>query len=179
MKRILSLAFAVSMMFTLTACWSRNSDLQNEEEFVIMSPEEIRTVGQDNYGFIDIPGDWIPFRDLNPTPPVSVVSYSNGSNEQVVYLHNRKDITAEAWSQAVAATNLEEVGDGNVFGSTVEVDGYEAYQLLTVYNDENIVSTQLFFDGEDGTAHYIALESPPDKHSEMLEIVKTFRLKNE
>lgn len=124
-----------------------DSSESNEREYV--------RGGAENYGFIDIPSDWVTFTEEGMEDE-GMVQYSDVNGESVITLQYYDDVDAETAATNVYVT-LEESAE-NLTAAMVELDGYEAYQVYGYMPDTNEILVCWFFDGDDGLMHYLAIE---------------------
>ena len=56
-----------------------NIDLENSTEDSTTDKKDVKRVGKVNYGFIDIPTDWVNFKDVDVTDPILQYSDTLGN----------------------------------------------------------------------------------------------------
>lgn len=117
--------------------------------------QEFQRVGAENYGYIDIPSDWVEFNEIGMAD-AEMLQYSDITGQSVITMQYFEGVEAET-----GASNVYAALEGNCDGLTaamVEIGGYEAYQVYCFYPDTAEFLVCWLFDGDDGFAHYIAIE---------------------
>ena len=133
---------------------------------------ETRRVGEEGYGYIDIPASWVVFTDVDGSAtvkqwaadPVTIISLDIVPNTDGA-------LDPEQAAQNIAA-HLESTGASDLTGARVTVGGFDAAQIYCVYPDEGIFLVIWLFDGGDGIIHYIAAEGTGDTVMEAFTIVE-------
>lgn len=142
--------------------------------------DDIKVVGDEEYGYIDIPGDWVRFYDIDGN---SSLQYSYSTVYIVTLNHLEDNYTAKEY----ASTYLDSMRDSDevrdVTGATVKVgknQEYTAYQVSMYYPADNTYLITYWFDTDDGKVRYIALEGPEQLNelslADFLFIPESFRL---
>ena len=120
---------------------------------------DLRRVGNDEYGFISIPGSWMEFIDIDPMP--GIIGWTDGAGA-IIQL-NLFDAEMGIDPQ-VALSNLVAIHEGqgaeNMAGATVELNGETVYQIHGYYPGDNIVIVTWMFKGLNGHVYYISVEAP-------------------
>ncbi len=137
---------------------------------------DVKRVGQANYGFIDVPSDWVNFKDVDVT--VDIIQYSDLSGVSIVTLNAWQDSNNNAKDAASATWNsMEQEGAKDVTGATVQIGEYTAYQVYGFYPNQSKVLVTWFFEAEDGYIHYVAAEALNDDIYEIANLIeKSFSL---
>lgn len=119
-------------------------------------------VGKDRYGFIDIPDDWVNFKEIDSS--ADLLQYSDKSTKSVLTLCY---YDADGLNSLQAANNFvtalyesDGVEQESITCATVNlgVDRLDAYQVYCFYPADSQFLVAHFFDGEDGKVHYLAIE---------------------
>ena len=139
------------------------------------SSDELKTIGNTTYGYVDVPKNWMRFQDVDGNDSLQ---YSSADGYIVTL-----NILDRGYSAKEYATNYMQNKQNSdevtkVTGATVKIgknEEYTAYQVHMYYPSENEYLVTYFFDTEDGQAHYIAVEGA-DKLADYLFIPKSFRL---
>ena len=189
-KRIIALAIAFLTIGSLYGCGSKennkeinepNSQVQKEvtepaetKEIKEDNTPEVKNtadtkrVGKENYGFVEVPSEWIDFKDVSLPDDTTVIQYSDpvGSSIITMNISNNYEQSADNAAQAVA----QKIQDEGVkaTGATVQIGGYKAYQVYGKYENEGIILVTWFFKDENNTLHYISAEG---KENDILNVV--------
>ena len=146
---------------------------------------EVKEVGDEERGYIDIPTNWNNFVDVSGA---SALQYSY-ANIYIVSIDVVKDLTynAEQVAKIYMNSKKQDTSISNIQGTTVTIGKnrkYTAYQVGMIYPSENKTLVTYWFDAEDGKVHYIGLEGPEKLEENNIEIgdfisiPESFRLKN-
>ena len=138
--------------------------------------EEVTIIGNDDYGYLKLPGNWYKFQDVEGK---SALQYSIDSVWIVTieaYTPNMVDQTAETMAKT-ELNNLQNNEEGviNTSMASLKLADYDAYQVYGLYTNDNIWLSEWFFEPGDGKIHYISVEGP-DHNSDYFAIPKTFSL---
>ena len=139
---------------------------------------ETKKVGKENYGFVEVPSEWVDFKDVDLPDGTAVIQYSDPAGSSIITMNMAMNFeqSAEDAAQGVA---MKLQNDGvNATGATVQLGGYTAYQLYGMYENEGIILVTWIFKDENNTLHYISAEG---KGNDVLDVVgyleKTYSLK--
>lgn len=152
-------------------------NVDNREE----TDNQTKIVGDDNYGYISIPNNWIKFYDVNGNDSIQY-SYAN---IYIVSLNVLEDTTytAKEYASNYMYNKQNDSSVSGVTGATVQIGRnkeYTAYQVYMYYPRDNTYLITYWFEAEDGKTHYIALEGPEklnDKNiTDYLYIAESFSL---
>lgn len=140
-------------------------EIEENEEIVEEEPEvevsNTKTVGNDDYGYITIPNNWVKFTDIDGNDSIQY-SYAGS---YIVSL-NRIDAngyTAKDYASNYMYNKQNDTSVTGVTGATVTVGKnkeYTGYQVYMYYPTESIYLITYWFDTNDGKVRYIALEGP-------------------
>lgn len=138
---------------------AESTDNNESESSNANESEDVKTmrVGAEKYGYIDVPEGWVPFTEEGHED-AGLFQYSDLMVNSIVTLNYFEDITAEQAMNNLYANMSEDETASDLNVSTVEIDGKEAYQILTHYTDDNTTFAVWLLDGDDGYMHYIAIE---------------------
>lgn len=164
----------IVLAFFIPKLRESNPDIVIEKEEKNTTEDTI--IGNDDFGYLKLPGKWYKFQDVDGK---SALQYSLDSVWIVSlesYESKYDDETAENLAKA-SLYNLinNEVGVENATGATVKLAGYDAYQVYGLYTSDNIWLVEWFFEPGDGKIHYISVEGP-DYNSDYFNIPETFSL---
>lgn len=124
---------------------------------------EIQRVGSSEYGYVDIPKSWVPFKDPRGG---NVIQYSDGTNINIITLTsipreraNLKD--GDTYNAELIATRIyySRTKDENIeklWGSKSWVSGNESYQVNLITKSGKILVTWIF--QKDDTVYTVSLE---------------------
>jgi len=134
------------------------------------SSANTKRVGEDDYGYITIPSDWVGYLDAGMAQAgiahVGFMSFDGFIINLATY--------------GRTTTSLEQVIKGSTLGNSrkTKIDGFEAYQLNGYFDvDDTYLYVWYFFDNN-SNLRYISAEGPAHRVTEAIEIVeKIFSLK--
>ena len=132
-------------------------------------------VGNAEYGYVEVPTEWIEFRDVDGNDSVQ---YSDVSGTYIMSLNVVKDtsLSAEQIAKSYAAKKNEDSDVRGVTGATVKVgkNGYTAYQVYMYYPSDGSYLVTYWFEANDGKVHYLSIEGG-DKLAEYTWIADSYR----
>lgn len=153
--------------------FGRGSKDTKEEEPV----EEVKdqTIGNDNLGYLTVPGDWKQYVTLNsnafmysdPTETYIVALDSSENNDKTI------DQIAEQSAKNMTGNGFKEVSSKKDKIGTIDTYRIDAFSI----NENKWVMNWIFLD-ENNKLHIISFETP-NYDNEYTSIPQTFRLKNE
>lgn len=124
---------------------------------------EIQRVGSSEYGYVDIPKSWVPFKDPRGG---NVIQYSDGTNINIITLTsipreraNLKDgdtYNAELIANRIYYSWTKNENVEKLWGSKSWVSGNESYQVNLITKSGKILVTWIF--QKDDTVYKVALE---------------------
>ncbi len=138
--------------------------------------EDTTVIGNDDYGYLTLPGTWYKFYDVSGTK--SGLQYTKDSVWIVSIDSQVKTSTITAENLAKTALYNMKYGSEtveNATGATVKVGSYTAYQVYGYYKADNIWLVEWFFEPGNGKVHYISVEGN-DYSSNYFNIPDTFKL---
>lgn len=163
---------------------SSSSSKIDEEKVVEMAEEKpvdsnetkqetnVKKIGMDDYGFIEVPANWVEFRDVDLSNNSPVIQYSDPLGKSIISLNtfennvNKLEDLAQAYGQNIQNDGVK------VTGAKVKIANYDAYQLYGCYENEGIVLVIWLFRDEDNMVHYISAESSLDKITDVVKYVE-------
>ena len=135
-----------------------------------------KVVGNDTYGYITIPNEWIKIDTTGQN--TLQYSYSNAYKVTLEVLIRGTSAQEYATRYKQKIEDAGEVKDIMLTTITIGKDNeYQAYQISMFNPNNNTKVITYWFDAKDGRAHYIALEGPSDKVKEYIYIPESFSLK--
>ena len=124
---------------------------------------EIQRVGSSEYGYVDIPKSWVPFKDPRGG---NVIQYSDGTNINIITLTsipreraNLKDgdtYNAELIANRIYYSWKKNENIEKLWGSKSWVSGNESYQVNLITKSGKILVTWIF--QKDDTVYKVSLE---------------------
>lgn len=124
---------------------------------------EIQRIGSPEYGYVDIPKSWIPFKDPRGG---NVIQYSDGTNINIITLNsipreraNLKDgdtYNAELIANRIYYSWTKNENIEKLWGSKSWVSGNESYQVNLITKSGKILVTWIF--QKDDTVYTVSLE---------------------
>lgn len=125
--------------------------------------EEMQRVGSDDYGYIDIPKNWLKFRDVDGGDSIQ---YTDGSGYNIVTMNaytkekakiqEREEFTAQTIANRIYYNWQNNKNVNRVWGSKGAVAGNEAYQVNIIMKSGQYLVSWIF--KKDEKVYLIALE---------------------
>ena len=125
--------------------------------------EETQRVGSDDYGYIDIPKNWLKFRDVDGGDSIQ---YTDGSGYNIVTMNaytkekakiqEREEFTAQTIANRIYYNWQNNKNVNRVWGSKGAVAGNEAYQVNVIMKSGQYLVSWIF--KKDEKVYLIALE---------------------
>lgn len=125
--------------------------------------EETQRVGSDDYGYIDIPKNWLKFRDVDGGDSIQ---YTDGSGYNIVTMNaytkekakiqEREEFTAQTIANRIYYNWQNNKNVNRVWGSKGAVAGNEAYQVNVIMKSGQYLVSWIFKKNE--KVYLIALE---------------------
>ena len=163
--------FAIALIVTIFIINNNGSDEPIELPDDVVS--DTRVVGNEVFGYLTIPSDWISFDDKDSSG--NTLQYSDKDQNYVITIDAVSTEVMDAKNYALAAVQSLE-GDGTaVETAVVEFNEYAAYQVYGYNEARKVWVSAWFFDAEDGNSHFVGIEGP-DKEGEFFQIPYTFKL---
>lgn len=168
---------------------TKNGEINNNKKEEIVEEKEIKNdivlkiVGDEDYGYIDIPNNWINFIDVDGTTALQY-SYANAYIATLDYVEGTYDAKESAAAHQLTEENNADVTDVNTKIVTIGKNKkYTAYQVSSYYKNEDIYLITYWFNTDDGVLRYIAIEGPDEldemKLSDFYSIPESFSLTKE
>lgn len=133
---------------------------------------EFQRVGNEEYGYIDVPSNWSKFYDVSGTKALQY-SYANIWIMTMMYFDDL-NVTVQQYADILLGV-LDDDGCLYTSSEAVKVGKYDAYKVSGYYSTENLWLVTWCFLDENGRLHYIAVEGP-DQESEHYDLINTFSL---
>ncbi|AGU80016.1 hypothetical protein SCI_1080 [Streptococcus constellatus subsp. pharyngis C1050] len=125
--------------------------------------EETQRVGSDDYGYIDIPKNWLKFRDVDGGDSIQ---YTDGSGYNIVTMNaytkekakiqEREEFTAQTIANRIYYNWQNNKNVNRVWGSKGAIVGNEAYQVNVIMKSGQYLVSWIF--KKDEKVYLIALE---------------------
>ncbi|UTX65266.1 hypothetical protein [Streptococcus constellatus] len=125
--------------------------------------EETQRVGSDDYGYIDIPKNWLKFRDVDGGDSIQ---YTDGSGYNIVTMNaytkekakiqEREEFTAQTIANRIYYNWQNNKNVNRVWGSKGAVAGNEAYRVNVIMKSGQYLVSWIF--KKDEKVYLIALE---------------------
>ena len=134
-------------------------------------------IGTPDYGYVDVPADYIPFTDVAGGTDLQ---FSDVTGTSIFTLNTfdlsslsedeRDAFTLYDAAQTLAGNNDQAADD--VQGATVELCGRTAYQVYAWYEEDDTFLVAWVVDDPEGTIHYVCVEGPGDTILDNVELVE-------
>ena len=133
---------------------------------------EDRIIGDNTYGYITVPSDWLKFEDIDN---VRGIQYTDRNGEYIITMDSEKTstITAQNWYNAMI-DRFKNNGVKDIATENVNVDKYEAFHVYGFHEESKVWLSVWCFETEDGITHYIGIEGP-DYNNEYFKLVYNFK----
>lgn len=200
MKKLVILIMAAVVCFSFAAC-DKASDspggkniTPDESEKTAQSltvmgepmnkenKEEMKVIGNDEFGYVSVPKDWIQFQDLDGGTDLQ---YSNllGSSIITLNIFGDEGLTEEQKNQLDANMaaqsvwyNLEQNDVSDIEGASVKLGQYDAFQVYGYFVSEDHGMPSIIvcwtLEDEKGIIHYISAEGGLDDISNVVSYVE-------
>ena len=134
--------------------------------------KDTKYVGDDTYGYVKVPENWIKFIDVSGTDAIQYTDI--GENGYIVTLNTiKQDVTAETAAKAINE-GIKNEGATSYYLKT-KIAGYDGYVVKGTYSDGTKIDSYIFLT-EDGEVRFVSIEGP-DRYNANFDIPKTFTLK--
>jgi hypothetical protein len=134
------------------------------------TPVDMQTIGNSEYGYMDIPKTWKKSNDTG------MLSYTDGSPNTFVHM-NLLSGTAEELCEAILNEEIEEVGEAKTTVVRVSLAGIIAYEVTSFYPDNCVLIQWVFESEKTNLTHYLALEAPISEFRPYLPFIESYRFK--
>ena len=151
-----------------------NNNEKKEDNNVVKSG--YKRVGEDKFGYVDIPSNWNTFYDTSGTHSIQF-SYATTYIVTIDYVE-KPAATAKTVAETFYNNNKSNTNISNLDMKTVTVgkEKYTAYKVGMYYINENTYLYTYWFDiPGDSNMHYIAIEGPKDVEK-YNDIIDSYRL---
>ncbi|MBQ7765938.1 MAG: hypothetical protein IJ397_03730 [Lachnospiraceae bacterium] len=140
---------------------------------------DVQRVGDEKYGYTDIPADYVVFTD--PYNDGDYIQYSDPTGTNILTMTYYEESYIDAENLAYNLLEQLETDTGidpsSVTGAMVTLDGCEAFQVYGYYPDEDIFLVVWVLDSpEDDYTHYIAVEFTSDNYDLFDIVEKTYHV---
>lgn len=166
-------AFALFAIILIVVVFAINSC--DKETLEPACEEDYRQIGNDFYGYVCIPSDWVKFQEQTANRKLQ---YSDIETKYILTLDAlyTSEIDAKNFALGIAK-QLQDAGI-EVQGSEAKIGKYDAYEVYGIQTDTQIWVLVYCFETEDGITHYVGVEGP-DKTNEAFKIPESFQVKKE
>lgn len=117
-----------------------------------------KEIGEEKFGYMQVPEDWIRFMELGADESVPLYQFSSPDQVSVVTMSYAENTNAQALANVYYQYMSDNAADG-LTGATVTLDGKTAYQVYGYFTEANKVLVTWAFDGDDGLTHSLSIES--------------------
>ena len=184
MKMVLMVTLVVMVGVFMQGCGSDDYDeevVNNEEEYEEEYDEEEEEyeeeqeeydgefvrVGNDDTGYVNVPGDWILMNTVNPE--AEETQYCNQEQTLMITLLNLPDdgIDAETTADQMAALRSEQ-GESQV--GVGSLAGFDTSQTFTQF-DSGFQELIWFFQAEEGFMQTVMIQGPDDEIQLLMDLI--------
>lgn len=138
---------------------------------------DVQRIGSDEYGYITIPKDWLPFRDLKGGDDIQ---YTDGTGYNIVTLNafTREKANIEAGEELTAemiANRIYYSWEGNtnvdeIWGAKTTVSGHETFQVNVILKSGQYLISWLFKEGD--KVYLIVFEGSKEVLADMIDDIE-------
>ena len=137
---------------------------------------ELKQIGDDEHGYIQIPADFVNFQDVT-TDVFLQASDTTGKN--IFSLNYYPDVDYATAAESMRAQMESTEGAEGVTGAKVSPNGYDAYQIYCHYTDGMFLVMWLIKDpANPSSCYYLAIEFDSD-HQYIMACSSTFQTKED
>lgn len=156
------------------------TDIKDKPETSYEIPEGMQRVGTAEFGYADVPEDWVQFKDVEGGTDFQ---YSDITGRNIITMNvfetdglteeQKASFDAMAAAQTVAYNMENDAVDTplQLETATTTLGGYTAYQVYAAYEEGTMLVTWCF-ETEDGIVHYVAAEGAIDNIIEIVERIE-------
>lgn len=163
--KILILSISILLVGLASSCGNKKDTKTSDPAKSDSTQIKGQRIGSDKLGYVTVPKEWLPFKDLDET--IIDLQYSDlkGTTIITMNLFDKSGLSAKdlvnfgAKEAAINVWKNLEAGATKVEGNEFKFGKYESFQLYATYPN-GIKLTAWLFEAEDGQIHYIAIESP-------------------
>ncbi len=147
-------------------------EIEDETKEEVIETKDVKKVGDDTYGYVEVPNAWLPFKDVDAT--TKLIQYTDIGEGGYIVTLNVYEENVEPYQAAQNLNNhIKEEGNSSYYLTTY-VAGYRGYVVHATYTDGTYLDIYLF-KANDDKLHYVAIEGP-DKYNDNFDIPKTFTM---
>ena len=126
---------------------------------------DMQRVGAEGFGFLYIPSNWGPFRDISISPAVAVniMQFSDPTGSDIItlqYIDTSEDFMTPEDFINVTASFMEMTGGVDVEGARVNLNGIEALQVYGFFPAGETFMVTFAFEGGPDRLNQITVEGP-------------------
>jgi hypothetical protein len=127
---------------------------------------DMQRVGTENFGFIDIPSYWLPFRDISVPQSLDMLQFSDPTGTDIITMHyintSAEPMTPEEYLN-ITASFMESIGGVDIAGARVDLNGIDALQIYAFFPEsDSFMITFAFETDRDTLLRTITVEGPWD-----------------
>ena len=136
-------------------------------------------IGSDEYGYLDIPANWVKFsdksvEDIGTDNPF--IAFSNKEGTEIVKMLAVETDTQKAETMAMnLMDSFEQEGFKDLTGARVNDTGFEGFQVYGIAPGEIMHMVWTFEDGV-GKSHYISVQGKLTTDTSVFDIPKSYSL---
>lgn len=147
----------------------RVKEIEEEEK---EDEKDVKKVGDDTYGYVEVPNSWVVFHDVDATS--KLIQYTDIGEAGYIVTLNVYEQDVEPITAAQNLYNHIKEEGNSAYYLTTYVAGYRGYVVHATYTDGTYLDIYLF-KASDNKLHYVAIEGP-DKYNDNFDIPKTFSM---
>lgn len=145
------------------------------DETMYLGYGDLKTMGDSQCGYVDVPSDWVIFVEQGGIPSAEATYQMSSPDASAIITMCVFDngISAYDYASALYETMAADGTADEVISARATIGGYDAYQVYAVYGTEYLVTYS--FETEDGKLHYVAVEMPDSMSNIGLNVEGSFR----
>ena len=154
---------------------SENNGSSDVDETMYLGYGDLKAMGSDYAGYVDVPSDWVIFVESGNMPQADYFYQMSDPTGSTVITMCAYDTDQSAYDAASNLySNLAAEGDADeVVSAQVTIGGYDAYEVYAVYGSTYFVAYT--FRAEDNRLHYVAIDCNEDSKTIVFNVEGTFR----
>ena len=149
----------------------KNSDVDLDLDLDEDEDEKTKVVGDDYYGYVKVPENWVEFKDLDST---GTFQYTDIGDTGYIITLNTYEENISPYQAAMNVKNHSEEEGNEASYKFGKINKYSCYIVNAKYTDGTYLDAYLF-KADDGKLHYVSIEGPDDDNDNF-DIPDTFSL---
>ena len=149
-------------------------EIKNKDKDIdidIKEKEDTKYIGDDTYGYVQVPKKWVKFVDVSGTEAIQYTDI--GDKGYIVTLNVIKQDVSDYDAAKAIQDGIKNEG-ASAYYLSATIGDYKGYVVKGTYSDGTKIDSYIF-KTEDGVLRFVSIEGP-DRYHENFDIPKTFTL---